>query len=330
MSNPALWITEAEVVRLVGMPDAIDAVERGLLLEAQGDAVGMGKTFVRFGAQRQALQALGAAFPSANLAATKTWVQSPDGGWPQLILFDTSSGHRCAVIEATALSQLRTGALAGIATRLLADARADEMAVIGSGRQAWTQVAAVAVVRKLRRLRVWSPTPAHRQRFAARMREAFDFEIVESPSAAAASEGAPVVTAAAHVTTPVLSAAMLASGAHVNAVSVTVSGRAELQPDVLPRCGFVCADSPEAVRDLSDEFRAYYGARNAWNEVRSLAATLANGVRRPRDADLTLYKGMGSGIADLALAIEVLARARQQGVGHRLPDLSLADPRLSR
>lgn len=330
MSDPALWITEEDVVRLVGMREAIDAVERGLALEAEGDAVGMGKTFVRFGAQRQALQALGAASASAGVAATKTWVQSPDGGWPLLVLFETSGGRRVAVVEATALSQLRTGALSGIATRLLAEPGADEMAVIGSGRQASTQVAAVAAVRKLRRLRVWSPTPAHRHRFAARMREAFGCEVVESPSAAAAAQGAPIVTAAAHVTTPVLSAAMLARGAHVNAVSVTVSGRAELQPDVLPRCASVCTDSLQAVRDLSDEFRAHYGARNAWGEVRSLAAALAAGMRRPPGADLTLYKGMGTGIADLALAVEVLARARLQGVGLKLPDLALADPRLSR
>lgn len=329
MSDPALWITEADVVRLVGMRDAIDAVERGLLLEAKADAVAMGKTFVRFGPQRLALQALGAASAAAGVAATKTWVQGAQGGWPLLVLFDAASGHHGAVIEATALSQMRTGALAGIATRLLADPGADEMAVIGSGRQAWTQVAAVAAARNLRRLRVWSPTPAHRQRFAARMREAFGFETVEAQSAEAATAGAPIVTAAAHVTAPVLSAAMLARGAHVNAVSVTVSGRAELHPDVLPRCALVCVDSLEAVRNLSDEFRAYYGVRNAWGEVRALAAALAGGLRRPPGADLTLYKGMGTGIADLALAIEVLARARRNGVGLRLPASVLADPRLS-
>jgi ornithine cyclodeaminase len=86
----------------------------------------------------------------------------------------------------------------------------------------------------------------------------------------------------------------------------------------------------DGVRNLSDEFRAYDGARNAWHEVRPLAAAVvAAGLARPADADPTLYKGMGTGIADLALAIEVLARAAKRGIGQPLPETLLADPRLT-
>lgn len=329
MNAVPLWLTEADVVGLIPMSGAIAAVERCLMLEARGEAVGMTKTVARFKDEARSLQALGAAAPALGLAVTKTWVQTPQGGLPLLVAFDAKTAETRAVIEAKALSQIRTGALAGVATRRLAAAGADELGIIGAGKQAWTQVAAVSAVRKLKRLRVWSPTPANRERFAAKMRDAFGYEVVAAESPERAVAGAPIVTTAAEISKPILSSAMVARGAHINAVSATISGRAELALDILPRAAVVCVDSIAGVRDLSDEFRAYFGAKNAWHDVTPLARVVAESMTRPADADLTLYKGIGTGIADLALAAEVLEQAARRGIGLQLPKAAYVDPRLT-
>src|SRR5437762_13381954 len=148
-SSP-LWISEAEVVAMMDMGEAIIALKNGLLMEARGDAKNMVKTHVGWG-DGSTLHAIGAVFAKEQLAGTKTWAHTEGGTTPLLILFDSQSGALKAVIEAFALGQMRTGGISGVATRWLAAADADELAIVGTGKQALLQVAAVAAVRPLKR-----------------------------------------------------------------------------------------------------------------------------------------------------------------------------------
>ncbi|MGE0743909.1 MAG: ornithine cyclodeaminase family protein [Rhodospirillales bacterium] len=323
-----IWLTEAEVVSLMTLGDAIDALERTLPLESQGAAVNLTKTQVGFNAH-DSLHALGAAVPGAGLVGTKTWAHTEGGAAPTLILWDSKTGALRAVVEAFALGQMRTGGISGLATRWLARPDADEMAVIGTGPQAVTQVAAVHAVRPLKRLRVFSPTAANRRSFAERMAAQFGFEAVVAETAEAAAKDAPIVTVVTRATAPILSARMLAAGTHVNAVGAIVPARIELARDVFPRCTVVAVDEPATVRNLSQEFRDYYdGGGGDWADVRPISAIVAAGAGRPAGADLTLFKAMGMGLSDLAMGIELLARAERAGAGRPLPTRERAAPRL--
>jgi ornithine cyclodeaminase len=102
------------------------------------------------------------------VVGTKTWTHTEGGANPLLILFDAANGQLVAVIEAFALGQLRTAAISGLATRWLAAPDAAEMALVGAGKQALAQVAAVAAVRKLGRVRVASRNPENAAAFAKR------------------------------------------------------------------------------------------------------------------------------------------------------------------
>ena len=164
MSGQALWITEAEVAALVDMGDAIAALERGLSAEARGGAVNMAKTHTTFG-HGDTLHAIGATMLAEGVVGTKTWAHTEGGANPLLILFDAANGQLVAVIEAFALGQLRTAAISGLATRWLAAPDAAEMALVGAGKQALAQVAAVAAVRKLRARARGQPQSRKRGRF---------------------------------------------------------------------------------------------------------------------------------------------------------------------
>ena len=148
--------------------DAISALEEGLKLEAAGEAANMVKTHAVWGGHNT-LHAIGATFEGAGFVGTKTWGHTSGGATPLLILWDSGSGELKAVIEAFALGQMRTGAMSGVATRWLAEACAHDMAVIGTGKQALTQVAAVAAVRPLTRVRVYSPSLKNRAAFADKL-----------------------------------------------------------------------------------------------------------------------------------------------------------------
>nr|MBA2690311.1 ornithine cyclodeaminase family protein [Burkholderiales bacterium] len=171
MSQP-IWISESEVVDLMDLGDAIVALEKGLLMEARGDAFNMTKTHLGWGNNN--LHAIGAAFTGARLVGTKTWAHTQGGTCPLLILFDAENGSLKAVIEAFALGQMRTGGISGLATDWLARQDANEMALIGCGKQALPQLAAVAAVRPLRQVRVFSPRAESRREFVKKARAEFD------------------------------------------------------------------------------------------------------------------------------------------------------------
>lgn len=325
----ALWLTEADVVSLLDMGEAIDALEQGLLTEARGEAANMVKTHATWG-QGDTLHAIGATFPDAGFVGTKTWAHTEGGACPLLVLFDSHNGALKAIIEAFALGQLRTGGISGVATRWLAADDADELAIIGTGKQALTQVAAAAAVRPLKRVRVYSPNAERRASFIEKLKtEGFGFAVLEADSVAEAVEGAPIVTLVTRATQPFLGAGMLARGTHVNAVGAIVPSRVEFAPDIFPRCGRIAVDNLAQVRTLSREFMDYFGAgADRWEQVLPLSQLVTRREPRPANADLTLFKAMGMGISDLSLGIELYGRARARNVGSNFAPPTRAKPRL--
>lgn len=316
MSDHApLWLTEADVVSMMDMAEAIEALERGLLAEARGEAVNMVKTHVAWGGG-STLHAIGAVFPHAGFAGTKTWAHTEGGATPLLILFDSHTGALRAIIEAFALGQLRTGSASGVATRWLANEQADELAIAGTGQQALTQVAAVMAVRPIRRIRVFGRNEERRAQLVTRLREEFDVEVVAAQSIAEASDGALIITVVTRATEPILFADMVAPGAHINAVGAIVPSRAEIADDVLARCSQIVVDSVPQAQTLSRELREYVGSgRASWDQIQSLASLVAAGRARAAADDLTLFKSLGMGISDLSLGIELYHKALRLGRG---------------
>lgn len=322
------WITEAEVVSLVNLSGVIAALEDALRLEYEGKARNLRKGQTAW--EGGSLNVTGAQFTGIGFAGAKVWTNVGGKSAPLLLVHGSDDGRLEAVIEAVALGQMRTGALAGVATKYLAAEGADDMAVIGSGKQAVTQVAAVNAVRPLKRLRVFSPTPANRARFAASMREKYSFEVVERDSVAAAVEGAAIVTTVTRAKEPFLTAEMLAPGAHLNAAGAIIPANAEITPDVVARADKVVVDNLEGCREDSRELRAFYDAEGGdWRDVIELKDIVGKGEGRPAGADLTLFKWMGVGLADLAAGIEILKRAKARGMGRALPHPGRAEPDLS-
>src|SRR2546423_7279885 len=271
-----LWISESDVVALMDVSDAIGALERGLLAEARGEAQNMVKTHATWG-QGSTLHAIGAVFPEEGFAGTKTWAHTEGGATPLLILFDTETGRLKAIIEAFALGQLRTASASGVATNLLAAEDADDFAMIGTGKQAMTQVAAVLAVRSIKRIRVFGSNAERREQFAKRVKREFEIETIAGRSVAETVTGASIITVATRATEPILAAEMIAKGAHINAIGAIVPSRAEIARDILERCGQIVVDSVPQAQKLSRELMDFFGAANqeGWKRVSSLADLVA-------------------------------------------------------
>lgn len=329
MTGSFLWISEAEAASLLDMHAAIDALDATLRLEAAGDAANMTKTHAAW--PGGTLHAIGATLRRDQIAVTKTWVNTPRGSTPLLLLFDAAAGRLLAVLEAFALGQLRTSGISGIATRTLAREDARTLAIIGTGEQALPQVAAVAGVRSITSVRAFSRDAGRREAFARRVRDALGIEAAPAATVADAVRDADVVTLVTRATAPFLTSAMVARGTHVNALGAITPERAEFEAGLLGRCAVLAVDNLDQVRALSSEFRAYFNAPGRdESRVTRLSALLAGGQTRPKDADLTLFKAMGMGISDLAVGLRCYRRAVERGVGRTMPHPERAELPLER
>jgi len=320
----AVWLTEQDVVALMDLPEAIPALERALRHEAAGEALNMPKTLLQFGHHN--LHALGAKL--GDVVGTKSWVHTGGGTSPLLLLWDAHDGSLLAVIEAFALGNLRTGGISGVAADWMAAPDARVLALVGSGRQALSQLGAIIAVRRIERVRVYSPRPKSRAEFIERARRVFDVDIVEAASVEAACEDAHIVTLVTRAAQPLLGSAALRRGTHVNAVGAIAPDREEFHQDLFHRASLVAVDNLQAVQQLSRELMTRYRDRG-WQDVRLLSEVVASGRRRTPADDLTLFKAMGMGISDVALGAELLQRARSSGHGRPVPQPRKQEARVS-
>ena len=326
MAEPLLWLTEQDVVSLVTLDDAIPALERGLRALGAGDAFNVPKALGGYG-DGSSMHSLGSGAPGLGYVGYKNWVHTKRGATAIYVLFNAADGSVAAVMEAAALGQIRTAAMTGVGTKWLSAPGADDMALLGTGVQSITQVAAVNAVRPLRRVRVWSPTADKRKAFAARLAGQFDFEVVDAPTVEAATRDASIVTLVTRAKDPFLSASMLARGAHVNAVGAILPANAEFMQDVFDRIDWIAVDDVTGVQRASREFIERFADSGDWSRVEPLGQVVASGRQRPSTCDVSLFKAMGMGLSDLSVALMALERAAGRGVGRSIAHPVRAIPR---
>ena len=318
-ANP-IWITEQQVVSQLNLSQAMDTLERTLLSEAQGKAKNLSKTHLMI-AKNDAMHALGASVSDAGLCGFKTWINVRGKSETIVSLFSTRDGSLKAIIEATALGQLRTAAMTGVGTKYLAHRSADDMVVIGTGKQALPQIAACHIARPLKRLRIFSRNPKNRAKLQNCIQDRFDFDVINSASLEEAIEGVGIITLITNSTEPFLTSKMIIASAHINAMGAIVPVRVEFTTDIFPRCTIVAVDNIQNVKNLSSEFSNYYGKENnSWSDVKTIGQIIAEGTIRSEDSDLTLFKATGMGLSDLSIAIEIYHRVIGSKETHKTPE----------
>ena len=229
-------------------------------------------------------------------------------------LFDGATGVPTAILDASAVTAVRTAAVSAVATRTLARDDARVLAILGAGVQGKAHLQALVGVRGFEDVRVYSPTEAHARAVAA----AGDGLARVVSSAEDAVRGADVVVTATSAREPVLRRDWLEAGAHVNAVGASTPSVRELDVDTVAACALFC-DSRESLRNEAGEYllALEQGAIPGENHVRGeLGEVLAGSAPGRLDADeLTVFRSLGLAVEDLAAAECAVARARRMGIG---------------
>jgi ornithine cyclodeaminase/alanine dehydrogenase-like protein (mu-crystallin family) len=229
-------------------------------------------------------------------------------------LFDGSTGAPTAILDASAVTQVRTAAVTAVATRALAREDARVLAILGAGVQGRSHLEALLAVRDFEEIRVFSPTREHAEAVAADG----DGKATVSASAEAAVRGADVVVTATTAREPVLSHAWLAAGAHVNAVGASMPSARELDVETVAAGALFC-DSRDSLRHEAGEYllAVQEGAISGDDHVRGSLGEVLAGLAPGRTdaAELTVFRSLGLAVEDLAAAEHAVAAARRLGIG---------------
>jgi len=311
---PPIYLTESDVGRLVTIKDAMAALEALFATWGQPSTTNLPRQ--RAPLPGGAFNLMGAAYGAKGVHGLKAYA-GVKGAQFHALLYSSLDGSLKAVIEADLFGQMRTGAASGIATRLLANAHARTLGVIGTGKQSRMQVAAVCTVRPIRQVRVFSRTAEHREAYARSLQSELGVEVVPASTAQACVAEADVVVTITKSAEPVCRAEWLAEGAHVNVAGANSDARREVDAETVLRAAVKVTDHVAQAKEEAAEFRALVAAgKLEWSAIRELGELVTGKAKgRTSPSELTLFKSLGIALEDVAFAELVYERALATGVG---------------
>lgn len=324
MTNPV--IIDAPAMAGAGkLLRVIDTLAEAFTDLAAGRLRSPSRTIVEHGPDRQLLvgPAIWERHAVGSVKITTLTPQNPDRGLPLIhgvvVLTDLEDGRITAQLDGAELTAVRTGAVAGLATRLCAPPDAAELALVGAGAQARALLRAMCAVRPIRSVRVHSRTRRSAEAFAEWARENVDRSVrtTVSDTLADAVKDAPLICTATstHDSTPLVDADLVAPGAHVNVIGGTNEHAVEIDPALLGEAYVVVEERSAALDDAGEVRRAVADkllTADALHELGALTASAVSGNSKARAGGRTsVFRSVGLAIEDTAAAFALYEAVRE-------------------
>ena len=311
----ALFLTEEDVQTLFPMRKALECIEASFVAQHDGRAVNQSRQ--RLFQPGFSLHYMAAAMADQHFAGMKIYTITSGAARFLVLLFDAKTGEMLAVIEADHLGRIRTGAASGVATKYLARLDASKAGMIGAGRQAKTQLEAVAGVRPIKAARVYARHEERLAEFCKEMTALLKFPVEPAASAEEAVRFGDIVITATTSRAPVVRGEWLRPGTHVNAIGANMANRRELDDTALRAASIIAVDSREQARgEAGDLIQGLEEINRSWDDVVELKDIVkGNKPSRKSNDETTIFKSCGIAIWDVAAAGVIYNEARQRKMG---------------
>jgi ornithine cyclodeaminase/alanine dehydrogenase len=313
-----------DVKSVLTMRDCIDAVEEAFRQLSLGNVVQPTRPTIRVAAHRALINAMPAYIGGVEALGVK-WVGgylgNPAIGLPVvqalIILNDGTNMTPLSVMNGTYITAVRTGAVSGVATRLLARPDASTTGIIGAGVQAKTQLEAVCAVRPIREARVYDVVPAAAAAYASEMSERLGVAVRPAASAEEAVRDMDVICAASTSKTPVVLGDWLREGAHINGVGSHSVDARELDTQAVLRSKVVVDTLDAAMAEAGDLLIPIEEGAITRDHIHAELGDVITGKKpgRTSEQEITLFKSQGLAIQDVATAQLVYRMAKERGIG---------------
>jgi alanine dehydrogenase len=314
----ALILREKHVRTLLSMRDTVAVLEDAFDAQAQGMAINQPRERLVFGGG--VLNILAASVPSLGVLGYKSYTAFREGVRFVIMLFSAQDGHLLALVEADWLGSMRTGAASAVATKYLARPESEVVGLIGAGYQAVTQLMGMCAILPITRTYVYSRHAPELEIFCNEMARLLQIDVIPVNSAREAIEVADIVITATTATDPVVQGEWLRPGCHINAIGSNWARKREIDLATLQRCELIVTDSfDQAQKEAGDFILPASENLFDWGRVHELAEImLDNGPQRELPEDITLYKGLGIALEDIATAAHVYQLACAQRLGEEI------------
>ena len=315
----ALFLNEKIVRQLLTMPLAIEAVEVAHRELSLGKAIDIPRQRTRL--PQTALHILQGALPGLDAIGYKAYTSNRSGVRFLVHVSSAATGVLRVVLEADFLGMMRTGAASGVATRWLSRPESEILGVFGSGWQSEGHIEAIAAVRPLRRVKVFSRNAERLAAFCTKMSERLKIEVVPAASPEETVRGSDIVSTITTAATPLFDASWLSPGTHINAAGSNSIIRREVGEDVLKISCPIVVDSVEtALKEAGDLLPLLEKGRLHDRQLVELGdVIIGRHPGRNTPEEITLFESQGMAIQDISVAVRLEALAREQGLGIELP-----------
>jgi ornithine cyclodeaminase/alanine dehydrogenase-like protein (mu-crystallin family) len=317
-----LIIDAAQVRQLLSMATCIDVMARALTALTRGEAQNPLRTMMWLPDQHGLLvtmpasmgDAMGVKVISVMLGNHGTEYDSHMGA---VLLFEAAHGRPLALIDASEITAIRTAAVSGVATRLLAQENAGNLAILGTGVQADSHLEAMLAVRPIQRVRVWSRNSANRAQFAARAKARYGVTVDSVDSAEAAVRGADIICTATSAAEPVLKGEWLSAGAHLNVVGASTPKAREVDSAAMRRSRLFVDRRESTLSEAGDFLIPKQEGVIEDDHILAELGEVLLGQKPGRTApdEITLFKSLGLAVEDLASAQYLYQQAVEKGIG---------------
>ncbi len=297
------YVTEEEVLENLSMDEVIDSVRDAFLDFADGRAAFSPRDRLLSGGVL--LNTMPAVIDRKHIAGMKAYIAGHGGAKFVVLVFDTENFKLKGIVEANRLGQLRTGAVPAIATAMLLGKKEINYGLIGTGFQAETQLEAMKNLFDLKSVSVYSKNPDHVKEFASRYSEKFSIDISGATSAEECVRDADVISTITDSRQPLFSAGPLGDSFHINLAGGNLPNRKEVGNEVLDEAELVVVEDMRQALNESGEIIDFY-EQGAGRIIEF--AELVRDPSRYRGRKKTVFKSMGVGLEDIAVADILLER----------------------
>ncbi len=320
-------LTEAHVTALLPLADLIAPMETALARFSAGEVLQPVRTVLSVGPTKAyygLMPAYVADPPQLGAKIVTVFGENHRRGLPShlatIFLLDPDTGALIALMDGRYITEARTAAVSAVSARHMARPDAATLAILGAGVQARSHLEALAAVRPIRQVRVWSPTTASRERFVAEMSGHVPAAITAAGSAEAAVRDADIIVLVTSSPTPVLDSAWVAPGTHVISVGACRPDQREMDPALVARGRLVVDSRAAALVESGDVVLAIAEGRVDASHVRGELGDVVRGALAGRTSpdEVTIFKSLGLAVEDVAAADLVYRRALETGAGTQL------------
>jgi ornithine cyclodeaminase len=318
-------LTHAEVEELLPMRECIPVMAEALADMAKGDVFQPLRMIIRPPGAKGDMALMpsyrAGERPAYGVKTVCVFPGNPakglDSHQGSVMLFSAETGQLQALMNASAITAIRTAAVSGVATRLLAREDAGELAIIGSGIQARAHIEAMACVRSIRAARVASFKFVNAQKFADELGPRYSFPIEAVESVEAAVRGADLIVTGTTAAEPILKREWISAGAHLNVVGSSIPTTREVDSATMAAASLFVDRRESTINEGGDYLFALRDGSIGPDHIKAEIGELLIGAKPGRTSadEITLFKSLGLAIEDLASADYLYRKSRENGKG---------------